>query len=75
MNLEHAAAASTSRSFGPSDVHLSGSFRLLARGGWLVLVVLTLAIFGAFLPVWNSLACMETRNRRANLSLVQQQPS
>jgi hypothetical protein len=55
MNLEHAAAASTSRSFGPSDVHLSGSFRLLARGGWLVLVILTLAIFFASLPVYLTL--------------------
>jgi hypothetical protein len=52
MNLEHVAAASTSRSFGPSDVHLSGSLRLLARGGWLALVVLTLAIFFASLPVY-----------------------
>ncbi len=35
MNLEHAAAASTSSREGPSDVHLSGSFRLLARGALL----------------------------------------
>ena len=55
MNLEHAAVASTSRSFGPSDVHLSGSFRLLARGGWLVLVILTLATFGASLPTYVAL--------------------
>ncbi len=55
MNLEPAAATSTSRSFGPSDVHLSGSFRLLARGGWLVLVIFTLATFGASLPTYVAL--------------------
>ncbi len=55
MNLEHATAASTSRSFGPSDVHLSGRWLLLARGGWLVLVVLTLAIFFVSLPVYLAL--------------------
>ncbi len=55
MNLEHAAAASTSSREGPSDVHLSGSFRLLARGGWLVLVLLTLATFFASLPTYVAL--------------------
>jgi hypothetical protein len=55
MKLEHTAAASTSRSFGPGEVHLFGSFRLLARGGWLVLVILTLAIFFASLPVYVAL--------------------
>src|SRR5258708_30237300 len=52
MNLEHDAAASTSRSFGQSEVHLSGHWRLLARGGWLVLVIFTLATFLASLPVY-----------------------
>ena len=55
MNLEHAAEASTSRSFGPSDVYLSGHWRLLARGGWLVLVILTLATFFASLPTYVAL--------------------
>ncbi len=55
MKLEHAAAASTSRSFGTSDVHLSGSFRLLARGVWITLAVLTLMIFFASLPVYLAL--------------------
>jgi hypothetical protein len=50
MKLEHAAAASTSSREGPGEVHLSGSFRLLVRGGWLVLVILTLAIFFVSLP-------------------------
>jgi hypothetical protein len=55
MTLEHAAAASTSRSFGPSDVHLPDRWRLLARGGWLVLVILTLATFFASLPTYVTL--------------------
>jgi hypothetical protein len=55
MTLEHAAATSTSRSFGPRDVHLPGRWLLLARGGWLVLVILTLGIFGASLPVFLAL--------------------
>ncbi len=52
MTLEHAAATLTSSREGPSDVQLPGSFRLLARGGWLVLVILTLATFFASLPTY-----------------------
>ena len=55
MTLEHAAATSTSSREGQSDVHLPGSFRLLARGGWLVLVILTLATFFASLPTYVAL--------------------
>ena len=55
MTLEHAATAPTSRSFGQRDVHLSGSWRLLARGGWLVLVIFTLATFFASLPTYVAL--------------------
>jgi len=50
MTLEHAATAPTSRSFGQRDVHLSGSWRLLARGGWLV-PSFTRWIFVVFLAV------------------------
>src|SRR5260370_15727876 len=58
MNVEHAPTASTESRERHSSARLQGRWLLLARGVWLTLVVLTLAIFFASLPV--CLALLQT---------------
>src|SRR6266516_8183941 len=51
MNVQDAPAKTRKRSQA-LDTHLHGRWLLLARGLWITLVVLTLAIFFASLPVY-----------------------
>jgi hypothetical protein len=55
MNVEHAPTAMTESREQHSYAHLQGRWLLLARGTWLTLVVLTLGIFFASLPVYIAL--------------------
>jgi len=55
MNIQHAPAAMTESRERYVYVRLQGRWLLLARVGWVVLVVLTLAIFFASLPVYIAL--------------------
>jgi len=52
MNVEHAPTAMTESRERHSSARLQGRWLLLARVGWGALVTLTLAIFGASLPVY-----------------------
>jgi hypothetical protein len=52
MNVQHAPIAMTESRERHSYARLHGRWLLLARGLWITLVVLTLAIFGASLPVY-----------------------
>src|SRR6266487_3343612 len=52
MNVRHAPTEVTESRERHSSAHLHGRRLLLARGIWLVLVVLTLLIFFASLPVY-----------------------
>jgi hypothetical protein len=52
MNVEHAPTAMTESRERHNYARLHGRWLLLARGVWLALVILTLAIFGASLPVY-----------------------
>ena len=52
MNVEHAPTAMTASRERHSYARLQGRWLLLAQGVWLTLVVLTLAIFLASLPVY-----------------------
>jgi hypothetical protein len=52
MNVEHAPTAMTESRERHSSTRVPRRWLLLARGVWLTLVVLTLAIFGASLPVY-----------------------
>ncbi len=52
MNVEHAPTAMTESREPYSYARLQGRWLLLARVGWVALVVLTLAIFCASLPVY-----------------------
>jgi hypothetical protein len=52
MNVEHAPTAMTESRERHSSTRVPRRWLLLARVGWLTLVVLTLAIFGASLPVY-----------------------
>ncbi len=52
MNVEHAPTAMTESRERHSSARLQGRWLLLARVGWVALVTLTLAIFGASLPVY-----------------------
>jgi hypothetical protein len=52
MNVEHAPTAMTESRERHSSTRVPRRWLLLARGVWLILVVLTLAIFGASLPVY-----------------------
>jgi hypothetical protein len=52
MNVQHAPRASTESRERHSSARVPGRWLLLARVGWLTLVVLTLAIFFASLPVY-----------------------
>jgi hypothetical protein len=52
MNVEHAPTAMTESRERHSSARLNGRWLLLARGIWITLVVLTLAIFFASLPVY-----------------------
>src|SRR5712692_1297551 len=51
MSVQHAPRSTRKRSQA-LDTRLHGRWLLLARGIWITLVVLTLAIFGASLPVY-----------------------
>jgi len=55
MNGEHASTAMTESREQHSYARLHGRWITLARGIWITLVVLTLAIFGASLPVYIAL--------------------
>jgi len=55
MNVEHAPTAVTESRERHSSARLHGRWLLLARGLWLTLVVLTLAIFFVSLPVYLAL--------------------
>jgi hypothetical protein len=55
MNNQHAPRASTESRERLSYARLHGRWIMLARGTWITLVVLTLAIFGASLPVYLAL--------------------
>src|SRR6266581_985794 len=52
MNVEHAPTAMTESRERHSSARLNGRWLLLARGLWITLVVLTLAIFFASLPMY-----------------------
>lgn len=52
MNVQHAPTGVTESREQHSYARVPGRWLLLARVGWGALVVLTLAIFGAFLPVY-----------------------
>src|SRR6266487_2740350 len=52
MNVHHAPTAMTESHERHSSARLQGRWLLLARGVWLALVILTLAIFFASLPVY-----------------------
>ena len=52
MNVEHAPTAMTENRERHSSASLQGRWLLLARGIWITLVVLTLAVFFASLPVY-----------------------
>ncbi len=54
MSVQDAPTKTRKRSYAP-DTHLHGRWLLLTRGVWLALVVLTLAIFFASLPVYVAL--------------------
>src|SRR5712692_4840630 len=51
MSVQHAPTKTRKRSHA-LDTRLHGRWLLLARAGWVVLVVLTMAIFLASLPVY-----------------------
>jgi hypothetical protein len=55
MNVQQRPTAGAESRERPSYARVPRSFRLLARGGWLVLVILTLATFGASLPTYVAL--------------------
>jgi hypothetical protein len=55
MNVQHAPTAMTESRERHSSARVPGRWLALARGGWVTLVVLTLAIFGANLPVYVAL--------------------
>ncbi len=55
MNVQHAPRASTESREPYRYARLHGRWLLLARVGWVALVVLTLAIFFASLPVYRAL--------------------
>ncbi len=55
MNVEHAPTEMTESREQHSYARLHGRWIMLARGIWITLVVLTLAIFGASLPVFIAL--------------------
>jgi hypothetical protein len=52
MNVQHAPTAMAESRERYSPARLQGRWLLLARGGWITLVVLTLAIYFASLPVY-----------------------
>src|SRR5690348_9831012 len=52
MNVQHAPTAKTESRERHSSARLHGRWLVLARVGWVVLVVLTLAIFFASFPVY-----------------------
>ena len=52
MNVQHAPRASTESHERHSYARVPGRWLLLARGTWISLAVLTLALFGASLPVY-----------------------
>src|SRR5258708_36794315 len=52
MNIQHAPTEMTESRERLSSARLQGRWLILARGLWITLVVLTLAIFGASLPVY-----------------------
>ena len=55
MNVEHAPTAMTESREQHNYARLHGRWLLLARGTWITLVVLTLAIFFVSLPVYIAL--------------------
>jgi hypothetical protein len=55
MNNQHAPTAMTESHERLSSARLHGRWIMLARGIWITLVILTLAIFGASLPVYIAL--------------------
>jgi hypothetical protein len=55
MNVEHAPTAMTESRERHSSARLQGRWLVLARAGWVALVILTLAIFFASLPVYVAL--------------------
>ncbi len=55
MNIQHAPTEMTESRERLSSARLHGRWLLLARAGWVVLVVLTLTIFFASLPVYIAL--------------------
>src|SRR5260221_1232014 len=55
MNIQHAPTEMTESRERLSSARLHGRWLLLARGVWITLVVLTLVIFGASLPVYIAL--------------------
>ncbi len=55
MNVQHAPTAMTESRERPSYARVPGRWLILGRVGWVVLVVLTLAIFFASLPVYLAL--------------------
>jgi hypothetical protein len=55
MNVQHAPTTITESREQHSYAHLHGRWLLLARGTWITLVVLTLAIFFVSLPVYIAL--------------------
>ncbi len=55
MNVQHAPRASTESRERHSSPRVPGRWLLLARVGWVALVVLTLVIFGASLPAYLAL--------------------
>ena len=55
MNVQHASTAVTESYERHSSAHLQGRWLLLARVGWLALVIFTLGIFFASLPVYLAL--------------------
>src|SRR6266436_4821267 len=55
MNVQHGPTAVTESRERHSSARLQGRWLLLARGTWITLAVLTLAIFFASLPVYLAL--------------------
>jgi hypothetical protein len=55
MNNQHAPTAMTESRERLSSARLYGRWLMVARGVWITLVILTLAIFGASLPVYIAL--------------------
>ena len=74
MNIQHVPTEMTENRERHSYVRLQGRWLLLARGTWITLVVLTLAIFFASLPVYLALLQMPCAGTACAVSSNQLSP-